>query len=237
MWLYTTGLTKIIRRSKSTNFHGFFPFCSILQHQCGALHDDVEIITRFSLPHDGLTVLKWHRFQCISNCKTLPLIQTLCKERNSLTAKQKTLPQNSEHHLVCTLHLKEKNMGESKMQNAWLFLGQIYLLYITKTYFTNNNNNNNNNRNEVPCSLINKPWSLTNLLFSTLRWSQKDHNLRTDVMKSVMKLDKEGIQVLLVIIQFKELHPCLLSRTLKTDRQTDTHTHTQPATDTSTLIN
>ena len=38
--------------------------------------------------------------------------------------------------------------------------------------------------------------------------------LRTD-MKSVIKLDKEGIQVLLVIIQFKELHPCLLSRTLE----------------------
>jgi len=49
-------------------------------------------------------------------------------------------------------------------------------------------------------------------------------------MKSVMKIDKEGIQVLLVIIQFKELHPCLLSRTLKT--------HTQPAaTDTSALVN
>jgi hypothetical protein len=50
-------------------------------------------------------------------------------------------------------------------------------------------------------------------------------------MKSVMKLDKEGIQVLLVIIQFKELYPRLLSRTLKT------HTHTQPATDTSALVN
>jgi len=32
--------------------------------------------------------------------------------------------------------------------------------------------------------------------------------------------------VLLVIIQFKELHPCLLSRTLKTHTYTHTHTHT-----------
>jgi len=50
-------------------------------------------------------------------------------------------------------------------------------------------------------------------------------------MKSVMKLDKEGIQVWLVIIQFKELHPCWLTRTQKT------HTHTKPATETSALIN
>jgi len=40
-------------------------------------------------------------------------------------------------------------------------------------------------------------------------------------MKSVMKLDKEGIQVLPVIIQFEELHPCWLTRTQKTH----THTH------------
>jgi len=52
-------------------------------------------------------------------------------------------------------------------------------------------------------------------------------------MKSVMKLDKEGIQVLPVIIQFEELHPCWLTRTQKTH----THTHTKPATETSALIN
>lgn len=45
---------------------------------CMYLQDDEELVTRLSLHHYFLAVLKLYRLQGISHCQALPLVQRLC---------------------------------------------------------------------------------------------------------------------------------------------------------------
>lgn len=50
---------------------------AFIRRRVSYLQDDEELVSRLSLHHDLLSILKLDRFQGVGDCQTLPLVERL----------------------------------------------------------------------------------------------------------------------------------------------------------------
>lgn len=71
-------LAKVLHPAQSANLNTLVSLIFLLVHDCFALLDNVEIVTRCALLDDYLAVGELTRLQCIGDRGSLPFVQAIC---------------------------------------------------------------------------------------------------------------------------------------------------------------